>query len=114
MTLRVLFVCGRFYLTFFYLPIGLVWGCGGFRDVEGRFFLGIGELRDVGGVVAYGIWVWWCIGFFGTWRVNLPYHMDCRIAGRRGRRPLRCLRFGVLSPRWIFGVEGFVAYGFEV
>ena len=35
MTLRVLFVCGRFYLTFFYLPIGLVWGCGGLRDVEG-------------------------------------------------------------------------------
>ena len=65
---------------------------GDLRDVEGRFSIGIGGLRDVGGAVAYGIWVWWCIGFFGTWRVNLPYHMDCRIAGRRGRRPLRCLR----------------------
>ena len=62
---------------------------GDLRDVEGRFSIGIGGLRDVGGAVAYGIWVWWCIGFFGTWRVNLPYHMDCRIAGRRGRRPLQ-------------------------
>ena len=61
------------------------------------------------------------------------FHRDWRFAGRRGRRPLRSLRFGVLSPRdlrceefagcggWIFiwiagfrDVGGAVPYGFEV